>query len=760
MALSRLVSFLAPFLLLIPAASTTNDRTISQVVKLLEGMLEQSKTDAEDERVLFAKFKCYCDTNKEQKTKFIDDATLNVGQLKNYITGQLAGQSRDSEELQQLKRDMADNKDSQTKANAIRKNENDDFVAKEGDLDGAIQQMKDAIETLAEVGADQTLNTAAGHTQQMAGFKGADLVSLGSTVRKALVAASALADVKQTKNIEAFLQGPGFTGTYSAQSGEVVGILKNMRDTFKANLAEARDIEEKAEAAHEKFIENLKESYEEMEQDSESVEKFMSNVDADLSSLRTQLGDAEVDLDNAEEFMKTMLDELDKRTKQYNHRDKMRNSENAALSEAIAILNSDAAFATFGTTDATKTGATSFVEYRAVRQHAVDEPRHKAQAFLQRAAESQHSPLLGRIAALLQAKNPFAVVLAEIDNIMGLIAKEEKADDEQKSWCDDERTDTDKSIGDKTRELDSLQITINTLDKAMNDPEVGLLKQQADTEESLEENHDNQVFKTKQRKEENQAYQKDIANLVSAEELLQRAEKVLRDYYAKIDEKLGSSLVQRGGPTTTQYISQIDDTTSYAPPGTGMGEVGSYKGQSEQGGSAIDMLAFILKNTKAEEDQAHSDEMDGQHTYEDDMTGLTDSQGTLQGTLASVKKELAQKEKDLKLKQKEHKATSKEKAALEKYLVDIKPGCDFITENIDTRKANRAEETAALKKAQGFLENSPAYLEAESKKHDESLGDCLGVCTAEGEDHAKCKACLAKTSVPGFCAGHAGTPGC
>jgi len=164
---------------------------------------------------------------------------------------------------------------------------------------------------------------------------------------------------------------------------------------------------------------------------------------------------------------------------------------------------------------------------------------------------------------------------------------------------DDERSDTDKSISDKTGELDSLQTEINTLDKAINDPEVGLLKQQADTEESLEENHDNQVFKTKQRKEENQAYQKDIANLVAAEELLQRAEKVLRDYYSKIDDKLGAaSLVQREEPTTTEYIKQLDDTTSFAPPDTGMGEVGSYKGQSEKEGLLLICLSSFTKTRR------------------------------------------------------------------------------------------------------------------------------------------------------------------
>merc|ERR1719410_2469241 len=101
------------------------------------------------------------------------------------------------------------------------------------------------------------------------------------------------------------------------------------------------------------------------------------------------------------------------------------------------------------------------------------------------------------------------------------------------------------------------------------------------------------------------------------------------------------------------------------------------------------------------------------------MTDLIKSQLTLEDTLANVKEELALKEKDLKLKQKEHKATSKEKAALEKYLVDIKPGCDFITENIDTRKANRKDEEEALKGAVKLLKDSPAYQTWVAEDHNE-----------------------------------------
>ena len=55
---------------------------------------------------------------------------------------------------------------------------------------------------------------------------------------------------------------------------------------------------------------------------------------------------------------------------------------------------------------------------------------------------------------------------------------------------------------------------------------------------------------------------------------------------------------------------------------------------------------------------------------------------------------------------------------------------------------------------------TPAYQIAENDKHQESLGECKDICNDAGEEHAKCKACLAKTSVPGYCAGHPATTGC
>merc|ERR1712217_139896 len=163
---------------------------------------------------------------------------------------------------------------------------------------------------------------------------------------------------------------------------------------------------------------------------------------------------------------------------------------------------------------------------------------------------------------------------------------------------------TKEGIEDKTGEISDLKSAIEGLTTDIEDPETGLKAMIKADEETLQTNYESQVSETKERKEDNVAYQKDIKNLVAAQELLERATSVLKKYYEKKMKEMQEALVQ----------TKRDDP---APPDTWEG---AYEGQSKAGGtSAIEMLEFITKNTKKEEATAHSDEESAQHEYEDSM---------------------------------------------------------------------------------------------------------------------------------------------
>merc|ERR1719326_943226 len=123
----------------------------------------------------------------------------------------------------------------------------------------------------------------------------------------------------------------------------------------------------------------------------------------------------------------------------------------------------------------------------------------------------------------------------------------------------------------------------------------------------------------------------------------------------------------------------------------------------------------------------------------------------LQETLVNLKETLAEKEIALQAAKEDLEKTIAGKEAIEAYLEKIKPGCDFITENIDLRDKNRDIEAKALEKAMEILKGSPAYKAAVIKADQEAMGECKEICV-KNEAHAECKACLAGVTVPGYCA--------
>eukprot|EP00747_Dinoflagellata_sp_TGD_P137796 gnl/TRDRNA2_/TRDRNA2_175726_c0_seq65.p1 gnl/TRDRNA2_/TRDRNA2_175726_c0~~gnl/TRDRNA2_/TRDRNA2_175726_c0_seq65.p1 ORF type:complete len:749 (+),score=304.12 gnl/TRDRNA2_/TRDRNA2_175726_c0_seq65:100-2346(+) len=729
--------------------AATQDRTITKVVKLLQGMLDKSKEDGDKEHKLFAKFKCYCDSNEEEKTANIKELTKQIGILESKIEELQGSNGQLSTACAELRSGMMENEDARKEAESIRTKANEAFVAEEEDLTKAIGQMDEAIQTLADVGADQTLgNSAADHEKFMATRPGSSLSELKSTVKVALAAAKVFLAPHQKHTVESFLQAP-FTGTYTSQSAEIVGILKNMRDTFKQNLANARATEDAQSKAFKKFMKTKNEEYDMMKEEYEEKQENLGTNDDELSAKKTQLDDAESTKADDEEFLAKLITMCDAKAKQYEERTALRANEDAAISEAIAILNSDAAFGTFQKSSATSTGATGFLQMSS-RRHRIKAAAVMSSALKQaqpamEVLKKAHSKRLGKIVAMLQKENPFDGVLEEIKKMLVLIEEEAAADKENLDWCNQEREENHDSLDKAKKSIETLESEISDLDSAINDPVEGLLKQISDTETALEENTASQIEETKERTKENLQYQGAIKNLVAAEDILDKAIKALKKFYDALEEKYADELLQSTGKEEPAPPDTFDD---------------EYKGQSSKGGDAIEMLEFILKETKKEETEAHTDEKDAQHDYEDSMTELKKQEADDQETLASLNKELAETKEELLMKKEELAKTEKEKKRLEDYLEDIKPGCDFITENYEDREESREVESKALKKASGLIKDTPIYKSLKAAEKEDSWGECKDICKEAGEDHVKCKACLADVTIPGYCAGHKDTEGC
>jgi len=716
--------------------------TIKTVVTALQTMLDDSKKEGDTETDLYTKFKSYCDDNEKEKTESVESLTKQIGLLENEIQDVQANNGGLSMDVAGLKKDMATNEEARNMAEGMRKKEKEAFDADEADLVAAIDQMKQAVNLLADIGADQSLAASAAHSKFMAGYSpgGAAMLKLQSSVSKALVAATAFLSPQQRQTLDCFLQTKGpLNGVYVAQSGGVVGILKNMRETFKSNLEQARSTETAAVEAHGKFMQTKTEEFDTMKASFDKKQTTMGGNDGDLATKKTQLGDAIQQKADDEEFLSKLQEMCTGKLEDYEKRSVLRAEEQAAIAKAIAILNSDQAAGAFDKVAATGTGAKSFVQ---LARSSSSSARWEARRYLQKLGLAHKSVRLARIAGLLALGNPFTQVFDSIKEMKVTIEMEAKQDLEQKTWCVDERTESIHGIEAKYAQSTELKTAISTLETTIKDPETGLIKMIGYDETSLEVNSKAQSDETDARRAEHQDYQENVANCVEADSILRKAIHALEEYYKKeadaFDEALG-------------FIQQDP-----APPETWTGD---FKGQKEGGHNVVGMLESILADTGREEDAAHSSEQASQVAYEDSMETLKKEEADTREGLAKKKKQLAEAKLELMEKREDLDKTEEETIAIFRFLERIRPGCDFIKANFDTRQANRKTETKALDKAVTLLQGTPAYASAKAKDEELKQGTCAETCKADAA-HVDCKACLAKVSVPGFCAGHPETAGC
>merc|ERR1719262_2213088 len=136
-------------------------------------------------------------------------------------------------------------------------------------------------------------------------------------------------------------------GDQSKNSGEILGILKNMKDEMEKDLKEIQDEDAKA---HNSFNDLKAAKEEEISINKKSViekEKRIGALALELSEGTHALEDAKEELANAEKFKANMKEQCAGMEKQKAAREKARADEILAISEAVKILNDDDALEVF-----------------------------------------------------------------------------------------------------------------------------------------------------------------------------------------------------------------------------------------------------------------------------------------------------------------------------------------------------------------------------------------------------------------------------
>merc|ERR1719375_2806053 len=250
------------------------------------------------------------------------------------------------------------------------------------------------------------------------------------------------------ESLTSFLsQGSGEAGgeEYTPQSGEIIGILKQMVDTMRKNLSDGTADETKKVATFKLLLKAKLKEIDALTKLIEAKLKRIGELKVKLVDVKDGLSDEEAALVDNSLMLKNIDKICDAKRAEYELRVKTRSEELLAIADTIKILNDDDALDLFK-----KTLPSASLVQMPVRQ---SELRAGALALVQQVrhnGRSSHRTDLGFLALALSGKKvSFDKVIKMIDDMVELLKREQLDDNSKKEYCDV----TIDSIEDKKKEL-------------------------------------------------------------------------------------------------------------------------------------------------------------------------------------------------------------------------------------------------------------------------------------------------------------------
>merc|ERR1740138_495654 len=412
---------------------------IRKVVNMLQAMEKKVTAEGEVEQKLFDKFMCYCKHGDEALAKSIADAEAKVPAVGSDIEEAEAQVKQLKQDLKSHQTDRAAAKAAMAEATSLREKDASVFAALKAEADANIAALAKATAAVSK------------------GMAGSFLQSEGAKVLQQLVLAQNRVTDFEREELTAFLSGQA---GYAPQSGQIEGILQQMKDTMVKELGEST-------AAETTSIHNYEELMSAKEKEVASLSQAIEEKMVRLGDLQVSIVEMKEDLDDTSKALledKKFLADLGKncalKTKEHEDNSKLRSEEVLALADTIKILNSDDALELFKKSLPSAASA-SLMQL----QVSVADQRRQALAVIREAQRGHvhgNRAELNFIALALQGKKvDFSKVLKMIDQMVTVLKTEQQDDNDKREYCsrqfdlaDDKKKGLERSVSNLAKSIE------------------------------------------------------------------------------------------------------------------------------------------------------------------------------------------------------------------------------------------------------------------------------------------------------------------
>jgi len=492
----------------------------------------------------------------------------------------------------------------------------------------------------------------------------------------------ALASMLQTGQSES---NPDFLNTdgskydnFEKQGGArgVIGMLEDLHSELQSQLetAIAREAEARRQYEETKVAKETELKNQEATQAQKTQEK--ATAEAVIEECITTIDQAKKDIMDAEEFLRQLLADRAKFTKEFGERSQTRSDEQAATQAALDALQAVSVGAKAGV---------GFMQQPSFLQTSSKSTKHRIQRVAKQLAElgsQMQSVSLIQMSDAVQQQgvaDGFDPVIKLLTDLIARLEEEASAETSQHEWCETEKTTSVTSKEERETSIQQLKAKINEDTTLTATLKTEILFLESEIARVEKETADAKAI----RKEQHDAYVKAKAD----------HEEVIKAIGLALEALSG----QYGGAAFIQTGASQNQAQNQAP---GQGAVFSdYKSGGSGAGSAIEMLNDLqsrytealqeIEQTEVDQQKAHDELVATNEQFIADTTNtrnmkLKERRAKL-GQLGDAKTEM--------------KTNLIELHEVNKYLQNLRPSCDDIRSTFEERKKRREAEIAALKEA-------------------------------------------------------------
>jgi hypothetical protein len=623
-------------------------------------MQTQLSKEQKEDTEAYEKMSCWCETNEKEKNAAVASAKKSIDDLTAAIETGTAKSAELKATLVKLDKSVKKNTEALKSATGLREKEATEFSEEEADLSSSLDSATSAVDALSKQNA-----FLQGGKPSAESF-----LQIKAGVRAALTRGTEHLSEHQQMMMHEFLQSkqPADFNSYNSRSGAIFGVLGSMKDTFTADLAQARKDEALAVSDYEGLAAAKNDEISAARKMTVDKTQELATTDEDMANAKHDKELTIKQLNTDEAFLLDLADRCAMESKAYDNRTKERSIEIKAVGEAIAILSDDSARDLF----------TSTLSFAQIKARSTRERRQQASSLLRAAAKKStvHATALVEVAEAAKL-DAFKEVIGMVDEMVTALKKEQEDEVKHQEFCAKELREnlasqqaTEDTISDLTATIATLEADIDTLAKDIEELEAQVVEMKIQVKKASED-----------RAAENKVFQQTVADQRVTQALLAKAKAKLEEVYSAPDknETAPESFVQLGQPATPTYE------------------------RSSSGGGVLDLLQGIITEASMLEAEATAAEQDAQSSYVSFVTDTGKSLEAAQRSIAKKEEEKAEKESARLSAIASKKGSEKELMALKKYESQLHTSCDYVLKNFEVRQTARAQEMDSLGQAKAIL---------------------------------------------------------